>query len=110
MGAERIRNNDLTQNIEYSGDVEFENVCHTFNEMRRAILEEQEKNRKYAVETAAGLFFVGMIAISAMLLLGISGSILLLILGAYFLVITAIKGVLSLGFSYIPSPNNMGKK
>ena len=46
-GAERIRKNDLAQNIEYSGDTEFENVCHTFNEMRRAILEGQEKNRKY---------------------------------------------------------------
>ncbi len=46
-GAERIRNNDLTQDIEYSGDAEFENVCHTFNEMRGAILAGQEKNRKY---------------------------------------------------------------
>ena len=46
-GAERIRKNDLTQNIEYSGDAEFENVCHTFNEMRGAILAGQEKNRKY---------------------------------------------------------------
>lgn len=46
-GAERIRNNDLTQDIEYSGDTEFENVCHTFNEMRGAILAEREKNRKY---------------------------------------------------------------
>lgn len=46
-GAERIRKNDLTQDIAYSGDVEFENVCHTFNEMRGAILAGQEKNRKY---------------------------------------------------------------
>lgn len=46
-GAERIRRNDLTQDIEYSGDAEFENVCHTFNEMRGAILAGQEKNRKY---------------------------------------------------------------
>ena len=46
-GAERIRKNDLTQDIAYSGDVEFENVCRTFNEMRRAILAGQEKNRKY---------------------------------------------------------------
>lgn len=46
-GAERIRNHDLTQDIEYEGDLEFENVCHTFNEMRGAILAEQEKNRKY---------------------------------------------------------------
>lgn len=46
-GAERIRNHDLTQDISYSGDVEFENVCHSFNEMREAILEGQEKNQKY---------------------------------------------------------------
>ncbi len=46
-GAERIRKNDLTQDIEYAGDAEFENVCHSFNEMRGAILEGQEKNRKY---------------------------------------------------------------
>lgn len=46
-GAERIRKNDLTQDIEYSGDAEFENICHTFNEMREAILAGQEKNRKY---------------------------------------------------------------
>lgn len=46
-GAERIRNHDLTQDIAYSGDMEFENVCRSFNEMREAILKGQEKNRKY---------------------------------------------------------------
>lgn len=46
-GAERIRNHNLTQDIDYSGDMEFENVCHSFNEMREAILVGQEKNRKY---------------------------------------------------------------
>lgn len=46
-GAERIINHDLTQDIEYTGDVEFENVCRAFNDMRRAILSEQEKNQKY---------------------------------------------------------------
>lgn len=46
-GAERLRKNDLTQDIQYSGDAEFENVCHSFNEMRGAILTGQEKNRKY---------------------------------------------------------------
>lgn len=46
-GAERIRNHDLTQDVTYSGDIEFENVCHTFNDMRGAILAGQEKNRKY---------------------------------------------------------------
>ena len=45
---------------------------------------------------------MGMAAISAMFLPGISGSTLLLIFGAYIPVITAIKGVLSLEISYIP--------
>lgn len=48
------------------------------------------------------LFFIGMIAISAMFLPGISGSTLLLIFGAYIPVITAVKGVLGLHFNYIP--------
>lgn len=48
------------------------------------------------------LFFIGMAAISAMFLPGISGSTLLLIFGAYIPVITAIKGVLTLNLSYIP--------
>ena len=48
------------------------------------------------------LFFIGMIAISAMFLPGISGSTLLLIFGAYIPVITAVKGVLGLQFNYIP--------
>lgn len=46
-GANRIRANELTQDIEYSGDEEFENVCEAFNEMQRHILTEQEKNRRY---------------------------------------------------------------
>lgn len=46
-GAQRIRNQDLAQDIVYSGDREFENVCHSFNEMRGAILEGQEKTCKY---------------------------------------------------------------
>lgn len=46
-GAERIRENDLTKDVMYVGDLEFEQVCRTFNEMQRHILAEQEKNRKY---------------------------------------------------------------
>ena len=46
-GTNRIRTNCLTQNIEYTGSAEFENLCHTFNDMQGHILEEQEKNRKY---------------------------------------------------------------
>ena len=46
-GAKRIRDHDLTQDVGYTGDIEFEDVCRTFNDMRRAILAGQEKNRKY---------------------------------------------------------------
>lgn len=46
-GAKRIKGNDLTHDIVYTGEVEFEYVCDTFNDMQRHILDEQEKNRKY---------------------------------------------------------------
>lgn len=46
-GVKRIRDNELTQNIEYMGEIEFENVCSAFNNMQKSILTEQEKNRKY---------------------------------------------------------------
>lgn len=57
---------------------------------------------QFSVGLAVKLFFIGMIAISAMFLPGISGSTLLLIFGAYIPVITAVKGFLSLDFSYLP--------
>lgn len=47
-------------------------------------------------------FVVGMIAISAMVLPGISGSTLLLIFGLYAPIINAIKEVLAFNFSYLP--------
>lgn len=56
----------------------------------------------FSIGLAIKLFFIGMIAISAMFLPGISGSTLLLIFGAYIPVITAIRGVLSFKLSYIP--------
>lgn len=46
-GAKRIEENDLTQDIAYAGELEFENVCAVFNDMQESILAEQEKNRKY---------------------------------------------------------------
>ena len=46
-GSERIRSGNLTEDIEYSGEVEFENVCHTFNEMQHDILIEREQLQKY---------------------------------------------------------------
>lgn len=57
---------------------------------------------QFSVPAAMKLFFIGMISISAMFLPGISGSTLLLIFGAYIPVIMAVKGVLSMDFSYIP--------
>lgn len=57
----------------------------------------------FSIGLAVKLFFIGMIAISAMFLPGISGSTLLLIFGAYIPVITAVRGVLGLNFSYIPN-------
>lgn len=56
----------------------------------------------FSVGLGLKLFFIGMIAISAMFLPGISGSTLLLIFGAYIPVITAVRGVLGLNLSYVP--------
>ena len=55
------------------------------------------------VPLAIYIFFVGMIAISAMILPGISGSTLLLIFGLYIPIMTAIKGLLKFNFSYLPA-------
>lgn len=57
---------------------------------------------KFSIGLGVKLFLIGMVAISAMFLPGISGSTLLLIFGAYIPVITAIRGFLGLDFSYIP--------
>lgn len=48
------------------------------------------------------VFIAGMIAISAMILPGISGSTLLLIFGLYMPIITGIKEILHFNLSYIP--------
>ena len=48
------------------------------------------------------VFFAAMIAISAMILPGISGSTLLLIFGLYVPVLGAVKEVLHLNFKYVP--------
>ena len=63
----------------------------------------EEDLGQFSIGTAFRLFLIGMIAISAMFLPGISGSMLLLIFGAYIPVITAVKAVLSMNFSYIPN-------
>lgn len=57
---------------------------------------------KFSVPLALYVFFAGLIAISAMVLPGISGSTILLILGVYAPIITAVKGIITLNFEYIP--------
>lgn len=57
---------------------------------------------QFHIGTGIRLFFIGMIAISAMFLPGISGSTLLLTFGAYIPVITAVRGLLGMDFSYLP--------
>lgn len=56
----------------------------------------------FSIGLGIRLFLIGMTAVSAMFLPGISGSTLLLIFGAYIPVITAVRGVLSLNPAYIP--------
>lgn len=56
----------------------------------------------FSIGLGIKLFLIGMVAISAMFLPGISGSTLLLIFGAYIPVITAVRGFLGLHFSYVP--------
>lgn len=46
-GTKRIKANNLEQEIIYSGDREFEDICSSFNEMMKEIATEQEKNKKY---------------------------------------------------------------
>ena len=48
------------------------------------------------------IFIAGMVAISAMVLPGISGSTLLLIFGLYVPIMTSIKSLIKLDFSYLP--------
>ena len=54
------------------------------------------------------IFLSGMIAISAMVLPGISGSTILLIFGLYTPILNGIKGVLKLNFGYLPGVTIFG--
>lgn len=56
----------------------------------------------FSFGSAAYLFVAGAVAITAMFLPGISGSIVLLIFGAYLPVMTAVKELLHLNFSVFP--------
>ena len=53
---------------------------------------------QFSIGMGIKLFLIGMVAISAMFLPGISGSTLLLIFGAYLPVISAVRGVLGMDF------------
>lgn len=57
---------------------------------------------QFSIGLGIKLFLIGMVAISAMFLPGISGSTLLLIFGAYIPVISAVRGFIGLDFSYVP--------
>lgn len=57
---------------------------------------------KFSIGLMIYVFVAGLIAISAMVLPGISGSTLLLIFGLYTSVITGIKEIFSLNFSSLP--------
>ena len=54
------------------------------------------------IELIIYIFIAGMVAISAMVLPGISGSTLLLIFGLYVPIMTSIKSLIKLDFSYLP--------
>ena len=53
-------------------------------------------------QLVAYVFFAAMVAISAMVLPGISGSTLLLIFGLYIPIMGAVRSVLGLDFAYLP--------
>ncbi|WP_240843858.1 cell wall metabolism sensor histidine kinase WalK [Acidaminobacter sp. JC074] len=46
-GVKRIEQDDFTETIEYSGELEFEKLCSTFNEMQQYLLKEMQKNTAY---------------------------------------------------------------
>ncbi|MFV0393787.1 MAG: DUF368 domain-containing protein [Coprobacillaceae bacterium] len=54
------------------------------------------------IGTGIYIFVVGMVAISAMVLPGISGSTILLIFGLYVPIITGIKELIKFNFDYLP--------
>lgn len=47
QATQRIQKNDLSTPIHYCGDLEFETICHTFNEMQEHLLQAQIKNEHY---------------------------------------------------------------
>ena len=66
------------------------------------------KSENLNIMLGAYIFLSGMIAISAMVLPGISGSTILLIFGLYTPILNGIKGVLKLNFGYLPGVTIFG--
>ena len=57
-GANRIKDGNLGEEIQYQGEEEFENVCHVFNSMQRTILKDQQeriKNEKARTDMVTGI-------------------------------------------------------
>ena len=56
--AQRIQEGNLTEEIQYQGEAEFEKVCRTFNAMQKTILEDQEQriqNEKARTDMVTGI-------------------------------------------------------
>ena len=47
QATQRIKKIDLTSPIHYKGDLEFEIICNTFNDMQSHLLQAQIKNKQY---------------------------------------------------------------
>lgn len=57
-GAERMKAGNLSEEVRYKGDVEFENVCDAFNQMQahtKEVNEEKEVYEKARIEMVAGI-------------------------------------------------------
>lgn len=46
-GTTRVKNGNLKEPIEYTGEEEFEKVCQTFNDMQSMILEDKRQRERY---------------------------------------------------------------
>lgn len=57
-GAKRVKEGNLKEDVIYAGEQEFEQVCQTFNEMQKAILDskrQQEKNEQARIDMVTGI-------------------------------------------------------
>lgn len=57
-GAKRVKEGNLEEDVIYAGEQEFEQVCQTFNEMQKSILDskrQQEKNEQARIDMVTGI-------------------------------------------------------